>query len=180
MAAFVSLFRAINVGGNRKVGMADLKAMLESLGLKGVLPYIQSGNVIFHSDDADVARLQRQIEDGFETRFGFHSDVIIRTSAELEAIIANNPFRDQPDKESKWVVVMFLAARPDDAAQDALFKSYAGPEEFFFVGKDMYIYYPDGIGRSKLTGALIERKLKTIGTARNWNTILQVQKLIQQ
>src|SRR5438105_2075448 len=124
MTAFVSLFRGINVGGHHKIRMDELKDLHESLGLKDVLPYIQSGNVVFKSDDADVARLRGQIEDGFEKKFGFHVEVFVRTSAELQEIIEKNPFQGQHSKESKWVVVMFLGARPDDTAQQALLKTY--------------------------------------------------------
>jgi uncharacterized protein (DUF1697 family) len=180
MTACVSLFRGINVGGHHHIRMDELKGLHEALGLKDVLPYIQSGNVVFTSDDADVARLRGQIEDGFEQKFGFHVEVFVRTSAELKAIIEQNPFQSQQSKESKWVVVMFLAARPDDTAQEDLLKSYVGPEEFFITGKELYIYYTNGIGRSKLSNSLIEKKLKTVGTARNWNTILQLQQLIQR
>jgi uncharacterized protein (DUF1697 family) len=180
MATLVSLFRGINVGGNRQVKMADLKALHESLGLKDVTPYIQSGSVVFTSDDAHPEHLQKQIEDNFEQKFGFHSVVMVRTSVELSDIIDKNPFQAQPGKEPGWVVVMFLAAPPDDTAQEALLKSYAGPEEIIITGHEMYIYYPDGIGRSKLTNTLIEKKLKTPGTARNWNTVLQLQKLMQR
>ena len=179
MTAFVSLFRGINVGGHHQIRMDDLKDMYESLGFKDVLSYIQSGNLVFTSDDADVARLQRQIEDGFEKNFGFHVEVIVRSSVELRDIIDKNPFQGQQSKEPNWVVVMFLAARPDDTAQEDLLKTYVGPEELFIIGKEVYIYYPNGIGRSKLSNSLLEKKLKTVGTARNWNTILQLQKLIQ-
>ncbi len=72
-----------------------------------------------------------------------------------------------------------MTARPDDRAQEDLLKTYVGPEELFIIGKEVYIYYPNGIGRSKLSHSLMEKKLKTVGTARNWNTILQLQKLIQ-
>jgi uncharacterized protein (DUF1697 family) len=179
MTAFVSLFRGVNVGGHHKIRMDELKEVHEVLGFKDVFPYIQSGNVVFTSDDADLARLRRQIEDGFEKKFGFHVEVLVRTSAELREIIENNPFQSQPGRESKWVVVLFLAACPDDTAQDDLLKTYVGPEELFIIGKEVYIYYPNGIGRSKLSHSLIEKKLKTVGTARNWNTILQLQQLVQ-
>ena len=180
MTAFMSLIRGINVGGHRQIRMNELKELHESLGLRDVLTYIQSGNVVFTSDDADVARLQRHIEDGFEKKFDFHAEVIVRTSVELRDIIENNPFHGQPGKESKWVVVMFLAASPDNTAQEDLLKAYGGPEEIFIIGQEVYIYYPNGIGRSKLTGSLIEKKLKTVGTARNWNTILKLQELMQR
>jgi len=179
MTAFVSLFRGINVGGHHKIKMDELKALHEALGFKDVFSYIQSGNVVFTSDDADVARLRRHIEGGFEQKFGFHVDVFVRTSAELRDIIEKPPFQNQPDKESKWVAVVFLAAHPDATAQEALLKTYVGPEELFIIGQEMYIYYPNGIGRSKLSQSLLEKKLKTVGTARNWNTILQLQKLLQ-
>src|ERR1700724_314310 len=116
MTAFVSLFRGINVGGHHKISMKELKAVHEALGLRDVLPYIQSGNVVFTSDDTDAVRLQKQIEDGFEKAFGFHVEVIVRSSAELRAIIAQNPFQGQPGKESKWLVVLFLATHPDITA----------------------------------------------------------------
>ena len=180
MTAFVSLFRGINVGGHHKIKMDELKDVHESLGFKDVFPYIQSGNVVFQSDDADVARLQGQIEDAFEKRFGFHVQVLVRTSADIGEIIDNNPFQGQPGKESKWVVVLFLAAHPDETAQQDLLKTYGGPEELFISGKEVYIYYTNGIGRSKLSLSLLEKKLKTVGTARNWNTVLQLQKLLQR
>jgi uncharacterized protein (DUF1697 family) len=180
MTAFVSLFRGINVGGHHGVRMGELKAMYEDLGLQDVLSYIQSGNVVFKSVDADVARLRRQIEGGFEERFGFHAEVFVRSSAEFRVIFEKNPFQSQQSKESKWVVVLFLAARPDDTAQEDLLRTYVGPEEIFFTGEEAFIYYTNGIGRSKLSLSLMEKKLKTFGTARNWNTILQLQKLIEQ
>ena len=179
MIAFVSLFRGINVGGHHQIRMADLKELHESLGLRDVLPYIQSGNVVFTGEDADAARLRRQIEDGFEKKFGFHVEVIVRTAAELREIIEKNPFQNQQSKESKWVVVMFLATLPDDTTQEDFLKTYVGPEELFIIGKELYIYYTHGVGRSKLSHSFIEKKLKTLGTARNWNTILQLQELIQ-
>ncbi len=177
MTPFVSLFRGINVGGNRLVKMTDLKALHEALGLKNVVTYIQSGNVVFRSDDADATQLQSDIEKAFEEKFGFHSHVIVRSSSDLQAIIANNPFQDQLSKESKWIAVTFLATPPDGTAQEALLNSYHGPEEIFILGKEAYIYYPDGMGRSKLTHTLLEKKLKTNGTARNWNTVLKLQEL---
>jgi uncharacterized protein (DUF1697 family) len=180
LTTFVSLLRGINVGGHQKIRMEELKGLYESLGLKDVATYIQSGNVVFTNDDADLAQLPRQIEDGFAKKFGFHSKVIVRTEAELREIIENNPFQNQPMKESKWVVVMFLATRPDSTALEDLRKAYVGPEEFCMIGKDLYIYYTNGIGRSKLSASMIEKKLKTTGTGRNWNTVLQLQKMIQR
>ena len=177
MTAYVSLFRSINVGGNHKVKMTELKELHEALGLRDVVTYIQSGNVVFSSDDADPVQLKRQIEDSFAERFGFHSEVIVRTSAELSDVIEKNPFQGQPGKEPNWVLVMFLTACPDATAQENLLKSYVGPEEIFIIGRELYIYYTDGIGRSKLSNNVLEKKLKIIGTGRNLNTIRKLQEL---
>ncbi len=180
MTTCASLFRGINVGGHQSVRMDELKGRHESLGFKDVVTYIQSGNVVFSSDDADMAQLPRHIEDGFAQKFGFHVQVMVRTAAEFREIIENNPFQDQPAREPKWVVVLFLATRPDRTSLKDLQKAYVGPEEFYLTGQELYIYYANGIGRSKLTLSLLEKKLKTYGTARNWNTILQLQKMIQR
>jgi uncharacterized protein (DUF1697 family) len=179
MTTYVSLFRGINVGGHQVVRMNELKELHESLGLKDVVTYIQSGNVVFTSDDADPAQLPTQIEDGFAKKFGFHVKVMVRSSVELQEIIANNPFQNHPMKEPKWVVVLFLANRPENTALEEFQKTYIGPEELHLIGQELYTFYPNGIGRSKLSLTFVEKKLKTIGTGRNWNTILRLQQKIQ-
>lgn len=180
MTTFVSLFRGINVGGHQSVRMDELKELHASLGLQEVETYIQSGNVVFTSDDADVTQLRRKIEEGFAQKFGFQVNVMVRTADEFNAMIENNPFQNQPMKESKWVVVMFLATHPVSTALEDIQKTYTGPEELYIVGQEAYIYYPDGIGRSKLSNTFLEKKLQTRGTARNWNTVLRLQKMMQR
>jgi uncharacterized protein (DUF1697 family) len=175
---FVALFRGINVGG-KQVGMGELKALHEALGLQNIVTYIRSGNVIFTCDNADTAQLTMRIEEGFVQQFGFRVKVMLRTLAEMQAVIANNPFQNQPTKELKWIVVLFLATQPDQTALEDLQKAYVGPEELCLLGQELYTYYPNGIGRSKLTLPLIEKKLQTSGTGRNWNTILQLHTLMQ-
>ncbi|MBA2681771.1 MAG: DUF1697 domain-containing protein [Ktedonobacteraceae bacterium] len=175
---YVSLFRGINVGGHHKIRMDDLKKVHEDLGLRDVVSYIQSGNVVFKSNAIDIEEIRIQIKESVARTFGFSVEVMIRTAGELREIIAKNPFAGRPDKESKWIAVFFLAAHPSDAAQEDLLKSYTGPEEIFILGQEAHIYYPDGMGRSKLNNSLLEKKLKTAGTARNWNTVLQLQTLM--
>lgn len=179
MGTMLAMFRGINVGGNNQVKMADLKLLHASLGLQDVTTYIQTGNVLFTSDAADTALLAHRIEDAFAEKFGFRASVIVRTASELQAVVEQSPFQDQPDKEPQWIVVMFLATCPDKAAQEDLRQSYGGPEEMHFIGQELYMYYPEGIGRSKLTITLIEKKLKTSGTARNWNTVMKLHELVQ-
>lgn len=180
MPGFVSLLRGINVGGRQAVRMDELKALYESLGLKDVASYIQSGNVVFSGDSADLGRLPAQLEDAFAERFGFRVSIMVRTATELEAIVARNPFRRQVMEDPQRVVALFLAARPEGAALEVLQQAYAGPEELCLIDQELYVYYVDGIGRSKLTLSLMEKKLNTFGTARNWNTVLQLQKMLQR
>ena len=180
MTTCVSLFRGINVGGNRIVPMNELKSLHEALGFRDVITYIQSGNVVFTSDETDPARLAQQIEESFAQKFGFRSQVMVRTSAELEEIIASNPFQKQPQKESKWVLVLFLATHPESTALEDLKKSYSGPEEMYLTDQELFVYYSGGVGRSKLTLPLIEKKLKTVGTGRNWNTVLRLREMMQR
>ncbi len=148
MTTIVSLFRGINVGGHQSVRMDALKELHESLGFQDVETYIQSGNVVFTSHDTDLAQLPRHIEEAFAQKFGFQVNVMVRTADEFLAMIENNPFQNQPMKESKWVVVMFLASLPVSTAQDDIQKAYTGPQELHFISQEVYIYYPDGIGRS--------------------------------
>ncbi len=180
MIKCVSLFRGINVGGNRIVPMSELKSLHQGLGLKDVVTYIQSGNVVFSSDETDSAQLAKQIEEAFAQKFGFRSQVIVRTTIELEETIANNPFQNSPEKESKSVLVVLLATRPESSALEDLKQFYSGPEEMYLIGQELFVYYPDGMGRSKLTLPLIEKKLKTAGTGRNWNTVLRLKEMMQQ
>ena len=174
MAVYVSLFRAINVGGNNAVRMDALKELHESLGFSKVATLLQTGNVVFESDETGPAQLAGRIAREFEKKFGFYSEVMVRTPAELKEMLSKNPFLNQPEKETKWITVMFLSGSPDDEAKKALLNSYSGPEEIFIDGQEMYIYYTNGIGRSKLTNALIEKKLKVHGTGRNWNTVTKL------
>jgi uncharacterized protein (DUF1697 family) len=174
VAVLVSLFRAINVGGRNGVKMTELKAMHEAMGLKKVTTLLQTGNVVFERDAAEPDELAAQIAMAFEQQFGFHSDVMVRTPAELEAVIDKNPFPDHNEQDRKWLLVMFLTAVPDEQAANDLLSSYTGPEKMVVVGKELYIFYGEGMGRSKLTNALIEKKLKVRGTGRNLNTVIKL------
>src|SRR5579859_4421896 len=124
LTACVALFRGINVGGNRIVPMNELKSLHEALGFREVVTYIQSGNVVFTGDETGPALIASQIEEGFAQKFGFRSQVIVRTAAELEETIANNPFLNSPEKEPNRILVLFLATRSESGALEDLKKPY--------------------------------------------------------
>lgn len=180
MAVYVSLFRAINVGGNSKVSMADLKAVHEGLGLTNIKTYLQTGNVVFESEEETApAKLAASIKHEFEKKFGFGTEVMVRSAADLQKIESKNPFLKDADKATKWVVVLFLTDSPAEKDFQALKEAYKGPEEMVLKGQELYAYYSESIGHSKLTNVLIEKKLKVLGTGRNWNTVSKLIEMIR-
>jgi uncharacterized protein (DUF1697 family) len=173
MAQFIALLRGINVGGRGIIPMAELRAMIEGLGFANVRTLLQSGNVVFEgAGKADA--LERRLESESEKRFGNHVDYLTRSPAEWRAAIEANPFPTAAKSDPAHVVVMFLKATPEANAVKALQGLIKGREQVRAGARHLYITYPDGIGTSKFTGAMIERALATRGTARNWNTVLKL------
>lgn len=175
MTVYISMLRAVNVGGTSRIKMDALRAVYESIGLKDVRTLLQSGNVVFRSSLKDRERLVKRITQELERQLELHADVIVRTLAELADIVERGPVLS-PHADPSKLLVMFLSGVPDAAAQAALGKWHKGPEMLEMRGPEIYLYYPEGVGRSKLSGAVIENKLNTSGTARNWNTL---QKLLE-
>ena len=170
----IALLRAVNVGG-RSVSMSDLRAMLSELGCEDPRTLLQSGNAVFAlKSKVSTAALEKKFESDAQRRFGFDIAFMLRIAAEWDAIIAGNPFPDAAKDDPAHLVVMALKAAPATAAIKALRDGYKGPETIHVAGRDAYLVYPKGIGKSKLTNALIERKLGVAGTARNWNTVLKL------
>jgi uncharacterized protein (DUF1697 family) len=174
MPAVISLLRAVNLAGHNKVKMDALRELYESLGLSGAQTYVQSGNVVFRTDAKDMGRLQKRIENGIEQSFGFRTGVMLRSSLELKDVIRRNPFAKRSGIEPNKLLVSFLASEPGPEAKERIVQIKVGPEELHLDGRELYIYYADGMGRSKLTPAVIERALKVSGTARNWNTVTKL------
>lgn len=170
MAVFIALIRGINVGGNKKVKMAELKVRCEELGLEDVRTLLQSGNVVFRTNEKDRAKLTRQIEGVL----GVEAKVILRSAAELKKAIAANPMPEEVKSHPSATVVIFLDGKPTAAALAALRDGYKGPERIELHGTELYVFYGEGMGTSKLTNSLIERKLGVAGTARNWNTVTKL------
>ena len=170
----IALLRAVNVGG-RSVAMAELRALLGELKLANPRTLLQSGNAVFEvRTKATSAALEKKLETEAERRFGMPIAFMLRSAAEWNAMIAANPFPDAAKSDpSRFVYVAFKSA-PAAAAVKALRGGYHGPETIRVAGRDGYFIYPEGQGKSKLTNALIERKLGVAATARNWNTVLKL------
>ena len=177
LTAHVALLRAVNVGGTGKVAMADLRAMLVELGFEAPQSLLQSGNLVFRCRPTGAA-LEALLETETRKRLGLAADILVRTAAEWADIVDANPFAKMAKDDPSHLLVMALKAKPDAAALRELQAWIPGRETIEAVGRELYITYPDGAGPSKLTGAVIERRLKTRGTARNWNTVTKLAALL--
>jgi uncharacterized protein (DUF1697 family) len=173
----VALIRGINVGGHKAVAMSDLRDMLARLGFDGARSLLQSGNLVFRCGAQTDASLERLLEMEAEKRMGLHADFFIRSAKEWREVVARNPFRKEAERDPSHLVVMFLKAAPKENDVKEVQAAIVGPEIVRADGRHLYIVYPAGIGKSRLTNALIEKKLGIRGTARNWNTVLKLNAL---
>jgi len=180
MSRHIALLRAINVAGRNMVAMADLRGMLEELGFTDVKSLLQSGNLVFSSDRRSGDALERLLETETSKRLKVSCDYFIRTADEWAKVVAQNPFTKDAEHDPGHLVAMFLKAAASPKAVKSLEAAIKGPETVRAKGQQLYIVYPDGIGRSKLTNALIEKHLGTQGTGRNWNTVLKLAALVKQ
>jgi uncharacterized protein (DUF1697 family) len=167
---YIALIRGINVGGHKKLKMADVKVLCEGLGLLDVRTHLQSGNVVFKASRTDRAALALELEAAFQV----DAKVILRTAAELRKAVAANPMVEEAQRGPSHYVIAFLSGKPAAAAMQSLRDAYKGPEKMELHGAELYIDYGPGMGTSKLTNALIERKLGVSATVRNWNTVTKL------
>jgi uncharacterized protein (DUF1697 family) len=170
----IALLRAINLPRHGQVAMADLRDLLVRLGFTEPRSLLQSGNLVFRTAPISSARLEGVLEAEARKHLALETDFIVRTSTEWREVVAANPFPREAESDPGHLVVMPLKAKADPARVEALRSAIRGREIVRAVGKQLYIVYPDGIGRSRLTVALIEKKLGTRGTGRNWNTALKL------
>jgi uncharacterized protein (DUF1697 family) len=180
MPVLVSLLRGINVGGHNKVKMEALRGLYESLGLRDVQTYLQSGNVVFRTRERELARISRLIEDGIEKKFGFRTDVIIRTPAELRGVIARNPFAKRCGIDPSRLLVTFLAAGPCPEVREKVSGIDTRPEELSVDGREFYIYFAGSMAHPKISWMAVAKMLKTPGTGRNWNTVRKLLEIAEK
>lgn len=167
--AFVALLRGINVGGRNMVPMADLSAMFEELGYTGVGTLLQSGNVVFSGRGTPLS-IEKRLEEATAERFGLGVSYFVRTAEELAKVAEANPLKDEARDDPSHLLVIFLKEPATAARALALREALEGPEVVRVQGRHAYVSFPAGIGKSKLTPALIEKHLGR-GTGRNWNTV---------
>jgi uncharacterized protein (DUF1697 family) len=177
MSSFVSLLRGINVGGQKKIHMETLRCVYETLGYTKVSTYLQSGNVVFESTGFTPSILVQQIEDQIDKTCGFHVPVFILQTDELHDVLTGNPYIKDRNVSPAVLHVTFLYQPPSDQDWDNL-KTPSDIADEFSLGKSViYLYCPNGYGKTKLSTGFFERKLGILVTTRNWNTVNALYKL---
>ena len=175
MPVFVALLRGINVGGAGKLPMAELRDIASGCGLRDVRTYIQSGNIVFRADDADTSAVAERLRRAVREASDLDPEVHVRTADELAAIIDGNPFTDRASDPKQLHVTLF-SEQPEPVDLDpAAFE----PEAWEFGDRVVYLYLPDGMGRSKLA-AQLARRAGSAGTARNWRTVTKLLDMARQ
>ena len=178
MPTFVSLLRGINVGGHNKIRMADLRRLYTSLGMDNTRTLLQSGNVVFETADTDLALVKSSIEAGIRRTFDLDIPVILRSAAAFGTIFQRHPFTEEQLGDAKKVAVAFLSGVPEIDVYHALRDSNPGRELIHADGRELFIFYADGMARSKLDTKRIDSKLGLIATVRNWNTCMKLQQIL--
>ena len=177
MTVHIALLRAINLAGHNRVGMAELRACLEQQGFQTVRTLLQSGNVVFAGGRVRGAALERRLEEAARSALGVETPFLVRTSDEWDALVAANPFPKEAAADPGHLLLFCLKEAPPPDAEGRLRAAVPGRERVRVDGRQAYLVYPDGVGRSKLTAAVLERWLGSPGTARNWNTVVKLQAL---
>ncbi|WP_431044993.1 DUF1697 domain-containing protein [Streptomyces sp. P1-3] len=174
MAAQIILLRGINVGGHRKFSMAEQREMMHALGYEQVTVHLQTGNIVLADPGTPPEETVRAIEDRVAADLGFRVSAMVRTREELAAVVAANPY-PRATAEPKTLHVAFLSDAPADPAPlDALDVTSFAPDQFRLIGREIYLWCPNGVGRSKLAGKIDGMRLGVTVTSRNWNTVTRL------
>lgn len=171
MKVFIALLRGVNVGGHNKLPMAELRSELDIAGFKKVKTYIQSGNVIFHSELQNTKEIESNVASVINSKFGLDIPVIVKTSEDIQLLLDLCPFIPEQKEKSYFIL---LSAIPDHALVDEV-SNITFENEYFEIIKDcLYFFASKGYGRTKFKMKTFEKKLNVIGTARNYNTMLKL------
>ena len=175
--AVAAFLRGVNVGSGNPIRMEKLRAICGSLGLEDTITHVQSGNAIFLTKETNLEEITDELETTIEAECGFHSSVVLRTVSDLEAIVAANPFEGRPDLNPSRLLVTFLYKDPGEEAREAVRIVDTLGEELFAQGRELYVYYTNGVGKTMLKERVLNKALGTMGTSRNWNTVTKVLEL---
>jgi uncharacterized protein (DUF1697 family) len=175
---YVAILRGINVSGKNLIKMDALRIVMEKIGFQSVSTYIQSGNICFESNLEDTLEIAFTVKNEIERNFNLNVPVLVLNMEEFDKILMENPFVNQSNFDTKFVHVTFLESELDKNLIPHLHDKCSESEQLFCQGKAVYLYLPTGYGTTKLSNNFIEKKLKNLATTRNWNTCLELQKIL--
>jgi uncharacterized protein (DUF1697 family) len=175
----IALLRAVNLPGHNKISMAALKNLIVGLGFADAQTLLQSGNVVFSGGSKTTAVLEEMLERAAAKTLGLETSFFVRTAKDWQAVIDGNPFPREAKDDPSHLLAVITKDVVDPAGVTALQKAIVGRELVRAKGRCVYVVYPDGIGRSKLTPSLFEKFLPLRGTGRNWNTVLKLRALVE-
>ena len=180
MPVLICFLRGINVGGHAIIRMEALRELFVSFKFEDAQTYVQSGNVIFKTKQRNLDLIATTIQRAIEKEFACRPKVILRTTSDMRAVIAKNPFAKRPDTDPRKLNVFFLADNPANDARENLSKLQISPEELHLESRELYIYFPNGMGKSKLPWARVDKALQTVGTGRNWNSVTKIRAIAEK
>ena len=178
MGRFIALLRGVNVGGNKGVPMAALRALAETHSLGDPRTLLQSGNLVFFSEGKDADELERSLEHAIKAELKVETQVCVRSASQWSALVAANPFPKEAKTDPAHLLLVAFKTPPKPSGPEKIAEVYDGPERIAVARGHAFIVFPEGMGRSKLTPALLGRHLG-VGTGRNWNTVLKIEAMLQ-
>ena len=171
MNTYVALLRGVNLGPRNKLPMPELAKMFAAVKCDQVRTYIQSGNVVFCAASRIAAGVSEAMQKKIRQKYGFEVPVVLRSAEEMKAVVRDNPYAKRKSFE-EVLHVMFLADRPEKERVKGLDPNRSAGDEYIVQGREIYLWLPNGVGRSKLSNAYFDSKLATVSTGRNWRTVL--------
>lgn len=170
MAKYIAMLRSINVSGQKLIKMADLRESMTRMGLEDVATYVQSGNILFNTQETDLRVIAERISSQIKKDFTFDVPCIVRSAEYFKKVLTNNDFLQQ-GRDEKRCYVTFLEEEPDPMHVQKIDSQQYAPEEFILKGDLLYFYSPDGYGKAKMNNNFFEQKLRVKATTRNWNSV---------
>lgn len=180
MEVLVSFLRGINVGGHAVIQMSALRDLYASLKFDSPQTYLQSGNVLFKTSERDLSVIADRIQRAIQRQFACSPQIMLRTPGELRRVLANNPFAQRKDVPPEKLLVSFLAAKPAKDDVQTMKSLSIQPEEVHLIDRELFIYFPNGMGKSRFPWARLDKILQTSGTGRNWNSVTKILALAEQ
>ena len=177
MQTYIALLRGINVSGQKMIKMADLKSLLEKQSFSNIQTYLQSGNVVFQSSLEDKHEISSIIQNAINENYGFDVPTLVLTATELETIVHQNPFLLKEELSADYFHVTFLASPSQDIDEVVILEKKSATEQISFSAQAIYLYCPDGYGKTKLHNGFLEKQTKVTATTRNWKTSLHLMEL---